>query len=108
MSKAIKEPREARAIDHAVLPVESLEATRARLSSALGFTVAPDGMHPFGTENACVYFADGTFLEPLGGRAARGLRGDSAQGQCFHRIATRPFRFRCGENGFSALAFAYG
>ena len=65
MSKAIKKPRKARILDHAVLPVESLEVARARFS-ALGFTVAPDGVHPFGTENACIYLADGTFLEPLG------------------------------------------
>jgi hypothetical protein len=27
--------------------------------------VAADARHPFGTENACVFFADGTYLEPL-------------------------------------------
>lgn len=53
-----------RPIDHLVLPVVELATARARLS-ALGFTVAPDGFHPFGTANACVFFTDGTYLEPL-------------------------------------------
>lgn len=51
-------------IDHLVLPVKALATARARYG-ALGFTVAPDGVHPFGTSNACVYLADGIFLEPL-------------------------------------------
>ena len=53
-----------RAIDHLVLPTDSLGVARARLS-ALGFTVAPDAQHPFGTGNCCVYLQDGTYLEPL-------------------------------------------
>ncbi|MGV8939571.1 MAG: VOC family protein [Allorhizobium sp.] len=51
-------------LDHLVLPVDGLAPARARLSR-LGFTVAPDARHPFGTENACVFFADNTYLEPL-------------------------------------------
>ena len=54
----------ARRIDHCVLPVADLAGARDRLTR-LGFTVAPEGRHPFGTHNACVYFADDTFLEPL-------------------------------------------
>ncbi|KAA3516156.1 VOC family protein [Agrobacterium vitis] len=54
----------ARPVDHLVLSVETLEAARNRLT-ALGFTVAPDGRHPFGTINACVFLADGIYLEPL-------------------------------------------
>jgi Glyoxalase-like domain len=53
-----------RAFDHFVVPVPTLAQARARLS-ALGFTVAPDARHPFGTENCCVFFTDGTFIEPL-------------------------------------------
>ena len=34
----------------------SLGVARARLT-ALGFTVAPDGVHPFGTANCCVYLS---------------------------------------------------
>lgn len=104
MSKEIKQPREARAIDHAVLPVESLEEARERLS-ALGFTVAPDGIHPFGTENACVYFADGTFLEPLAIAQREDCEATAQKGNVF-TARDQAFRFRCGENGFSALAFA--
>ena len=50
-----------RALDHLVLPTTSLAVARDRLTT-LGFTVAPDGVHPFGTVNCCIYLADGTFL----------------------------------------------
>ncbi|SMC98936.1 Glyoxalase-like domain-containing protein [Fulvimarina manganoxydans] len=53
-----------RALDHLVLPFIDLAQARDWFSR-LGFTVAPDARHPFGTENACVFFADGTFFEPL-------------------------------------------
>jgi len=55
---------EVRSVDHLVLPVETLGSARSRLT-ALGFTVAADGHHPFGTVNACVFLADGIYLEPL-------------------------------------------
>ncbi len=42
----------------------NLAAARTRLTLAR-FTVAPDARHPFGTENACVFLKDGTYLEPL-------------------------------------------
>lgn len=51
-------------VDHLVLPVEVIGVAVKRLVS-LGFTVAPEALHPFGTQNACVFFADGTYLEPL-------------------------------------------
>lgn len=53
-----------RNIDHLVLPVAALPQARAALQR-LGFTVAPDARHPFGTENACVFLEDGAYLEPL-------------------------------------------
>ncbi len=53
-----------RSIDHLVLPVTTLTLARARLSG-LGFTVAPDAQHPFGTGNCCVFFKDRTYLEPI-------------------------------------------
>jgi hypothetical protein len=53
-----------RAIDHLVLPVTTLTLARSRLTS-LGFTVAPDARHPFGTGNCCVFFKDRTYLEPI-------------------------------------------
>lgn len=51
-------------VDHLVLPVISLAIARQRWN-ALGFTVAPDGIHPFGTANCCVFFPEGPYLEPL-------------------------------------------
>src|SRR5687768_16716775 len=53
-----------RAIDHLVLPVTTLTLARSRLTS-LGFTVAPDARHPFGTGNCCVFFEDRSYLEPI-------------------------------------------
>lgn len=51
-------------IDHLVLPVESLSIARQRWTD-LGFNVAADAVHPFGTANACIFLSDGTYLEPL-------------------------------------------
>ncbi len=53
-----------RSVDHLVLPVTTLMLARMRLT-ALGFTVAPDAQHPFGTANCCVFFKDRTYLEPI-------------------------------------------
>lgn len=93
----------ARALDHLVLPTASLETARARLG-ALGFTVAPEGVHPFGTVNACVFFADGTFLEPLavGDRAV--TEAETRRGNVFV-ARDAAFRFRNGEEGCSAIVF---
>ena len=52
-----------RGVDHVVLAVKDLEATRAVYES-LGFTVTPTAHHPFGTKNALVQL-QGTFLELL-------------------------------------------
>lgn len=60
----IATPRTPRPVDHLVLPTVDLDTARQRLE-ALGFTVAPSAQHPFGTENACVFFSDNTYLEPL-------------------------------------------
>ncbi|MEX6507786.1 VOC family protein [Jiella sp. M17.18] len=54
----------ARALDHVVMPFASPAHARTTFA-ALGFTVAPDAVHPFGTGNACVFLADGIYLEPL-------------------------------------------
>lgn len=97
-------PFKPRRLDHCVLPVDELDTARARLG-ALGFTVAPDARHPFGTENACVYFADDTYLEPLaiGQRETAELRAQ--KGNVF-AARDQAWRFRNGDNGFSGLAFA--
>lgn len=97
MSDPLSVPR---AIDHLVLPVVELETSRQRLAR-LGFTVAADACHPFGTENACVFFADDTYLEPL----AIGSREDCLEAARTGNVfiaRDQAFRFRRGE-GLSAI-----
>lgn len=92
------------AIDHLVLPVAGLAQARLRLAS-LGFTVAADGVHPFGTANACVFLADGTYLEPLA-MANRRVAGTAAKrGNTF---VARDLAFRGLKNreGLSAIVLA--
>lgn len=93
-----------RAIDHLVLPTAGLEIARRRLS-ALGFTVAPDGIHPFGTANCCVYLKDGTFLEPLALRDGEAAAAAIAGGNVFV-ARDRLFRAARGEEGLSAVVLA--
>jgi len=97
-------PRKPRRIDHLVLPVTSLEIARKRLS-ALGFTVAPDAVHPFGTENCCVFFADGSYLEPLAIAQRETCEAMAIKGNEFV-ARDQAFRFRRGEEGFSGLVFS--
>ena len=52
-----------RGIDHLVLAVRDLDAAAARYS-ALGFTLTPRALHPWGTANRLVQL-DGSFLEIL-------------------------------------------
>ncbi len=95
-----------RPLDHLVLQVPDLDEARRRLA-ALGFTVAPDGVHPFGTANCCVFFADGTFLEPLA-IADPELTAETAwRGNIFTSHALG-FRDRNGPEGFSATVFGTG
>ena len=93
-------------LDHLVLPTASLAVARARLTS-LGFIVAPTGIHPFGTENCCVFFADGTYLEPLaigdGQTAARAI----VDGNVFV-ARDRLYRASLGNEGFSAVVLGTG
>ena len=91
-------------VDHLVLPVTSLEIARSRLSD-LGFTVAPDARHPFGTENACVFFADGTYLEPLAVGHRETCESAALKGNVFV-ARDQAYRFRRGQEGFSGLVFA--
>lgn len=92
-----------RPLDHLVLPTGSLETARRRLT-ALGFTVAPVGVHPFGTANACVFFADGTYLEPLAVADDREAREQARLGNAFV-ARDAAYRYRQGEEGFSAIVF---
>ena len=90
-----------RALDHLVLPTASLAIARQRLGR-LGFTMAPDGVHPFGTVNCCVYLADGTFLEPLAIGDPHAVDKAVGQGNSFV-AGDRRFRAAHGDEGFSAI-----
>ncbi|RAZ88704.1 VOC family protein [Mesorhizobium hawassense] len=93
-------------LDHLVLPVRSLDVARTRLAS-LGFVVAPTGVHPFGTENACVFFVDGTYLEPLA--VGNGAITEQAIGSGNVFVARdRIYRDRLGDDGFSAVSLGTG
>ncbi|SMF67304.1 Glyoxalase-like domain-containing protein [Xaviernesmea oryzae] len=94
----------ARPIDHLVLPVAELALARSRLSE-LGFTVAPDAFHPFGTANACVFLPDGTYLEPL---AIANRRHASAAAKRGNVFTARDLAFRKAKmsQGLSALVVA--
>ncbi len=92
-----------RQLDHLVLPVPNLEIARSRLSE-IGFTVAPDGRHTFGSENCCVYFGNGTYLEPLAIGDSDTVKAAKQKGNTF-LLRDHGYRFRLGDNGFSAVCF---
>ncbi|MDX8524751.1 VOC family protein [Mesorhizobium sp. MSK_1335] len=98
--------KSAHPLDHIVLPARSLDVARVRLAS-LGFVVAPTGIHPFGTENACVFFADGTYLEPLAVGNEQATKQAIAAGNVFV-ARDRLYRDRLGDDGFSAVALGTG
>lgn len=91
----------ARALDHLVLPVSSVDRARARYE-ALGFTVAATGRHPFGTENCCVFLGNDTFLEPLAIYKREVCEVAMARGNTFLRNDAA-YRFRRDVEGFSHL-----
>lgn len=93
-----------RALDHIVLPTASLAVARARLAS-LGFTVAPEGVHPFGTSNVCVYFPGGTFIESLALRDGAAAAEAIEHGNVFV-ARDHVYRAMRGEDGFSAIVLA--
>lgn len=95
-------PRTPRAIDHLVLPVVELSIARERLGR-LGFTVAADARHPFGTENSCVFLADGSYLEPLAVANREDCEASARAGNVFV-ARDQAFRFRRGADGLSAVA----
>jgi len=97
-------PYTPRALDHCVLPVAELSVARRRFE-ALGFVVADDAKHPFGTENACVFFADGTYLEPLAIDQRETCERTARKGNVF-TARDQAYRFRNGDTGFSAIALA--
>ncbi len=102
MSTAMETPR---GVDHIVLPVHGLKPARERLGK-LGFTVAADALHPFGTENACVFFSDKTYLEPLAVASREACEEAARKGNVFV-ARDRAFRFRAPDGeGFSGIAVA--
>lgn len=90
-------------LDHLVLPTADLDVARARLTR-LGFTVAPRGEHPFGTENCCVYFSGGTFIELLAIADPAVADAAVAAGNVFV-ARDRVYRQDIGPEGFSAVVF---
>lgn len=90
-----------RPLDHLVIPVTDLGTARSRLER-LGFTVAADARHPFGTENACVFLADRTYLEPLAVGSPDDVQAAMRAGNQFV-ARDHAFRFRNGEEGLSAV-----
>jgi Glyoxalase-like domain len=98
-----KSPRIPRAVDHVVLPVGSLTIARRRMEQ-LGFRVAADAVHPFGTENCCIYLSDGTYIEPLGIAQRETCEQAAIRGNIF--VAhDQAYRFRNFGDGFSAVSF---
>ncbi|MER9297313.1 VOC family protein [Mesorhizobium sp. M0621] len=91
-------------LDHLVLPAQNLDVARARLTT-LGFVVAPTGIHPFGTENCCVFLADGTYLEPLAIGDEQAATTAIADGNVFV-ARDRLYRDNRGDEGFSAIVLA--
>ncbi len=100
----IAAPRRARLLDHLVLPVTELSVSRRRYEQ-LGFTVAADALHPFGTENACVFLADKTYLEPLAVASREDCEAAALDGNVFV-ARDQAYRFRRGQDGFSAIVLS--
>lgn len=90
-------------LDHVVLPVPELEVARERYTR-LGFTVAPDARHTFGSENSCIFFDNGTFIEPLSIGQREDVEAAIKKGNNFLR-RDAAYRFRRGEDGFSMVVF---
>lgn len=91
-------------LDHVVLPVPDLPIARERYS-LLGFNVAPDGRHKFGTENCCIKFANGTFIEPLAIGHRETVEANATRGNNFLR-RDAAYRFRHGDDGFWGISLS--
>lgn len=94
------------AIDHLVLPVASLAIARERWAQ-LGFTVAAEARHPFGTANACIFFTDDTYLEPLAVASREECEAAAIAGNVFV-ARDQAFRFRRGAEGLSGFVIKSG
>lgn len=96
-----KAPRTSRPVDHLVLPTADISVAQSRLQR-MGFTVAPVGVHPFGTENVCVFLSDDSFLEFLAIGQRETCEAEARSGNVFV-ARDQAYRFRNGQDGFSAL-----
>ncbi len=101
MTSHLSAGAEPRTVDHLVLPVIDIDSARERYTR-MGFTVAPDGKHPFGTENCCIFLPDDTFLEPLAVAHRETCEAEAKAGHTF-MIDDQAFRFRRGDEGFSHM-----
>ncbi|EIM78136.1 hypothetical protein A33O_00040 [Nitratireductor aquibiodomus RA22] len=95
-----------RNLDHCVLPTADLAVARRRLET-LSFTVAPDAEHSFGTGNCCVFFKDGSYLEPLSRVDRKAAREAEKAGNVFVK-RDGGFREKFGDDGFSAVVLGTG
>ncbi len=86
-------------IDHYVLVAGNLSLARKHYQQ-LGFTVAPDGVHPFGTYNANMYFRDGPMIETLSIENERRYAEAIAAGNSFVKNDAI-YRKVLGDAGFS-------
>jgi len=93
-----------RNFDHVVFPTPSLDVARERMTQ-LGFTVAPDARHEIGSENAIVFFANGTFIEPLAIGHRETVEAEMLKRNTF-LIRDSAFRFRHGDDGFSMVVMS--
>jgi len=90
-----------RLIDHCVLVADKLSAARERYRR-MGFTVAPDGVHPFGTHNANLYFRQGPMIETLAIADPAKYAEAIENGNSFVRNDAA-FRRAHGQDGFSQV-----
>jgi len=101
------EPSEAKnalAIDHFVFPVRSLETIKTHMER-LGFTLAPQAQHPFGTTNICLFLKGDVYIEFLAVHDACIYQRAKEDGLPFIRDIDR-WRQSKGDEGFAGLAFA--
>ena len=98
-------------IDHIVLSLPDLGEARQRYEK-LGFNMGAVATHNFGTQNAIIPFANGTFIEPLAIGDAALVEKYHAKGNVF-LVRDRAFRFRHAnvetgdfDGGFSMFALS--
>lgn len=90
-----------RLIDHLVFVVNDLTHARER-HRRLGFQVAPDGVHSFGTRNANIYFGNGSMIENLAVGDPQAYERAIAAGNTFV-MNDAEFRQAVGDQGFSHI-----